>query len=247
MDEHRFDALARALALPVSRRGLVALVAGAIAASRAGVAAEDGCLPDCRLRDCGSDGCGGSCGVCGGGAVCIDSIGLCVPDSGDCGVPGMPCGTGSPCCDPLNCVRGTCAGPGCSPAGEPCDDNQRCCSDLECIAGSCLAAPPICAPTGASCRKSACCSPEDQCVTASGGGAICQPGTGPCRSAGERTRHTGERCCRGLFRQQGRCVVPCGSRCDRRRWDRRGPCERGTRCRGGRRSRGGDPVCVPAR
>ena len=29
-----------------------------------------GCKPDCTFRDCGPDGCGGSCGNCNGTAIC---------------------------------------------------------------------------------------------------------------------------------------------------------------------------------
>ncbi len=35
------------------------------------------CEPQCDGRECGDDGCGGSCGTCGAGAVCVDA-GLCV-------------------------------------------------------------------------------------------------------------------------------------------------------------------------
>ena len=42
-----------------------------------------GCTPSCGGKECGSDGCGGSCGSCGGGEVC--SSGQCVSDGGNCG------------------------------------------------------------------------------------------------------------------------------------------------------------------
>ena len=32
---------------------------------------KPGCKPDCRGKGCGSDGCGGSCGKCSGGTVCL--------------------------------------------------------------------------------------------------------------------------------------------------------------------------------
>src|SRR5262245_14463810 len=41
-------------------------------------AGDDGCVPSCANRVCGSDGCGGTCGTgCTGGEVCDDS-GQCV-------------------------------------------------------------------------------------------------------------------------------------------------------------------------
>jgi hypothetical protein len=36
------------------------------------------CTPDCNNKECGSDGCGGSCGVCSPGYTCID--GICIQD-----------------------------------------------------------------------------------------------------------------------------------------------------------------------
>ena len=31
------------------------------------------CVPDCNGRQCGNDGCGGSCGTCSGSLSCVDS------------------------------------------------------------------------------------------------------------------------------------------------------------------------------
>jgi len=39
--------------------------------------AIDVCIPNCEGKDCGDDGCGGGCGVCGEGEAC-DSDGTCV-------------------------------------------------------------------------------------------------------------------------------------------------------------------------
>ena len=39
------------------------------------------CAPDCAGKDCGDDGCGGTCGTCGGGLSCVD--GLCESVCGD--------------------------------------------------------------------------------------------------------------------------------------------------------------------
>jgi len=44
------------------------------------------CLPDCNGKDCGTDGCGGTCGACDPGQVCIDN--LCPP-------PGLECDDGN--------------------------------------------------------------------------------------------------------------------------------------------------------
>ena len=37
---------------------------------------ETGCVPDCEGKDCGDDGCGGSCGTCTGGFVLIEAGGF---------------------------------------------------------------------------------------------------------------------------------------------------------------------------
>ena len=42
------------------------------------------CLPDCFGRECGDDGCGGSCGVCPDGAGCHETLGVCALVPGGC-------------------------------------------------------------------------------------------------------------------------------------------------------------------
>lgn len=73
---------------------------------------NDTCSPNCEGRQCGDDGCGGSCGACGDDgkdcttAVCLD--GLCVqePASSD----GQPCDDGNPCTENDVCEGGSCFG-----------------------------------------------------------------------------------------------------------------------------------------
>ena len=58
---------------------------------------EPKCVPDCTDKSCGGDGCGGSCGACGGGKVCAE---------GACAVPGdvcAACSLSQPCADGLSC------------------------------------------------------------------------------------------------------------------------------------------------
>ena len=40
---------------------------------------QGSCSPHCENRQCGSDGCGGSCGECGEGEECIEEFGACRP------------------------------------------------------------------------------------------------------------------------------------------------------------------------
>ena len=57
------------------------------------------CVPDCTGRECGDDGCGGSCGSCGEGFTCL-------PD-GRCSCSGTPCGAA--CCGTTQvCLSGGC-------------------------------------------------------------------------------------------------------------------------------------------
>ncbi|HNX11089.1 MAG TPA: prepilin-type N-terminal cleavage/methylation domain-containing protein, partial [bacterium] len=62
------------------------LAAGELCATPSGMAAcggGGGCILDCSGKNCGDDGCGGSCGTCTGNDVCI---------SGTCATPPFACG-----------------------------------------------------------------------------------------------------------------------------------------------------------
>lgn len=75
------------------------------------------CVPDCSSKECGGDGCGGSCGLCPAGTACADGdcITTCVPD---------------------------CSGKQCGDDG--CSGECGICSAVEiCVEGSCLI-PPSC-------------------------------------------------------------------------------------------------------
>jgi hypothetical protein len=71
------------------------------------------CTPDCFGKECGANGCGGSCGVCGGKQACVGGICECAPDctGKDCGDDGC----GGSCGDCENnqwCIAGKCPPPG---------------------------------------------------------------------------------------------------------------------------------------
>ncbi len=162
-----------------------------------GLDADGGCAPDCALRECGDDGCGGSCGGCDAdaGEVCVEASGQCVACTPDC--TGLECGLdpvcGSACgacepgwaCSPDGLCEQQCV-PDCGPAacgpdpicgtldcgacppGEDCDDQGQC--------------VPACAPD---CQGTAC-GPDPVCGTLDCG--TCQAGTvctgGQCTPAG---------------------------------------------------------------
>ena len=131
------------------------------------------CVPDCMLEDgvtekeCGPDGCGNLCGVCGFGFECQENLCVvfcladckdreCGPDPecnescGEC-EPGFKCNPAGKCipdCDPLiNCAGKDCGPDDCGgscgicPGNEICNDDQICephpCGDLEPVVGKC--------------------------------------------------------------------------------------------------------------
>jgi len=102
------------------------------------------CFPDCAGKECGDDGCGGSCGECVEGSVCFDGF-CCVPNctgkicgsdgcGGSCGecAEGLICSPdGTACTEPVGC-KDMCGGQ--SPDGcycdEQCFDYGDCCPDV---------------------------------------------------------------------------------------------------------------------
>ncbi len=112
-----------------------------------------GCLPQCGDLQCGSDGCGGLCGLCPAGEVCID--GYCEPCTPDC--TDLECGhdgCGGSCglcpvgdiCDDGQCLTvciPNCTGRNCGPdgCGGSCGD---CLGGMECLNGKCTVCVPKC-------------------------------------------------------------------------------------------------------
>ena len=109
---------------------------------------EDCCIPDCQDKECGTDGCGGSCGLCppewscNAEQVCINCIPNCIGlTCGNDGCGGV-CGTCPDewfCVDPgicmeclPNCEGKTCGGDGC---GGSCGDCGfgKVCNGTECV------------------------------------------------------------------------------------------------------------------
>jgi len=86
----------------------------------------DGCVPDCWAKDCGPDGCGGSCGECTQeGFACVEGFCQCPQecDGKNCGPDGCGglcgiCDVGTQCLDGVcvDCVP-DCSGRSCGPDG----------------------------------------------------------------------------------------------------------------------------------
>ena len=149
-----------------------------------------GCIADCTGRVCGDNGCGGSCGACGGGEICgLD--GQCAPPPAECGDDVCAAGDGETCANcPADC--GACCGDAaCDPAvGENC---ATCLVDCGCPAGEqCNVETRACV---------------EQCVPACGGRECGDDGCG-----GECGRCGAGLQCNGA----GRCGEICEPQCDGR-------------------------------
>jgi len=98
------------------------------------------CLPLCDGKECGPDGCDGSCGSCPAGSTC-DGDGLCQETCGN-GVvdPGEDCEDDVECDDGQVCLQCKCTDlVPCTPqnAAEVCEDGHQCTTD-SCVDGACV-------------------------------------------------------------------------------------------------------------
>ena len=142
------------------------------------------CTPDCVSKDCGDDGCGGSCGTCTEGyscqgGTCVKNQ-VCVPDCAgkDCGDDGCggSCGT---CTEGYSCQGGTCVKnqvcvPDCT--GKDCGDDG-----CEGVCGVCVP-PKKCNETG-TCFDPGSCTPD--CAGRECGDDKCGATCGSCTAGQE--------------------------------------------------------------
>ena len=162
------------------------------------VGAEYTCAPACEEKQCGSDGCGGSCGECDDGDVCNGeetcAQGLCVPGES------AQCNDGNPCtldeCDALA---------GCQHAEHlgPCDDGNPCTEGGTCVTGICTGGNKIVCNDGNPCTADAC---------SSVGGCVHVPNTLPCDDADPCTG--GDQCAEGICESGKNVCFPCQSDLD---------------------------------
>ncbi|MFT5430590.1 MAG: hypothetical protein ACI9OJ_001265 [Myxococcota bacterium] len=159
------------------------------------------CVPDCVAKACGSDGCGGQCGVCPQGESCT---------------PNQVCEAN---CTAV-CTGKLCGTNGCGGSCGTCPTGQVCAVDGSCIGGNCI---PECAgkscgadgcggkcgvcPTGESCSTSATCEPGGCTADCSGkqcGADGCGGSCGGCPD--------GESCGAGFQCQGGGCTADCSQK-----------------------------------
>jgi len=79
----------------------------------AGACVPSGCVPQCAGKDCGDDGCGGSCGSCGSDESC---------------------GSDGKCTDKCSCVGKSCGDDGCGRVCGYCGPGTQCTATFTCEA-----------------------------------------------------------------------------------------------------------------
>jgi hypothetical protein len=119
-------------------------------------------ITNCAGKNCGSDGCGGSCGTCGGTTPTCNASQVCVCSGSSCSSLGSQysCNGSSCVCTP-NCAGKNCGSDGC---GGSC--------------GSCGGTTPVCNPSGV------CVCTTSACQAGIGPRATCNAGTGQCQCSG---------------------------------------------------------------
>ncbi len=156
----------------------------------------DQCTPDCFLKDCGDDGCGGSCGTCPAGQTCNASgqcVATCNPDCA-----GKQCGSDG--------CGGTC---GSCPAGQTCNASGQCVATCnpDCAGKQC--GDDGCGGTCGSCPAGQTCNASGQCV------ATCNPDCAGKQCGDDGCGGTCGSCAHGLICQSGTCmeIEPCTPDC----------------------------------
>lgn len=119
----------------------------------------DNCTPDCAGKQCGDDGCQGSCGTCGSGYSC--SAGSCIPTctpscaGKECGSDGCT-GTCGSCGSGATCTNGTCVSNVCDPVLDTGCTGADGCWVLSSELTTC--APPGTGTQGSSCASTSNCA-----------------------------------------------------------------------------------------
>jgi hypothetical protein len=204
MAPRHFDAITQSLWTASSRRTAVGLLLGGILGAGGFSVSQakkhkkhkkhnkkkhPDCTPACTGRDCGADGCGGSCGSCDEGESCQDGACTtnCVPDCagkacGDNGC-GESCGN---CAGGRTCVNGTC----CTPASVP----ETCAGD--------------CGHTTNNCGQAVNCG---SCPTETCADQPCKDGGDSAASCVDTPSPYHCNCSTGYFFNGVTCAPPCGA------------------------------------
>ena len=195
------------------------------------------CVPNCKNRVCGDDGCGGSCGTCAddGNACTLETCsaeGLCQHPVAP---PDTACNDNNPCTANDSCLYGRCrgtemtcnAGLKCVPASGICEtctpdcSNKTCgdngcggscgsCSNGDhCMNNTCVADAGLC-PSGQNCITF---SPDGEaglyaCAVNEGGTISLPPDTQACDNNNRCSQNLG---CWALQDESTACLLKCGA------------------------------------
>jgi hypothetical protein len=127
------------------------------------------CVSDCEGRDCGPDGCGGTCGQCEGINVVCDA-GLCQCAGPACGE--ACCASYQVCTDALECCDPACEGKECGEDG--CGGLCGLCEGgdwVSCVLGTCVCQGTVCAQ--ACCPNTQICDGDGNCCSEQCDGKEC--------------------------------------------------------------------------
>ena len=146
---------------------------------------EDVCTPDCDGKECGDNGCGGTCGECGENQECDEGQCECTfkPCKDLCCLEDEVCFEAS-CCPP-DCDESECGDDGCGGTCGECGENEQCVEGVcNCTFKPC---EDVCCLEDEVCFEAACCMPacdgkecgDDGCGGLCGEEAQCEDGN-PC-------------------------------------------------------------------
>ena len=152
------------------------------------------CAPKCADKECGDDGCSGTCGECNDGIPCIDHV-CCVDYCGEACCSGV-CVNQEYCCHP-ECEGKDCGDDGCGGNCDECDPGN------ECIDFGCCQSPLVC--------DGVCCLDGQVCVGEPGSRICCTPFCQPGFAGGAECGLDG---CGGSCGECGEEGLPCiGGEC----------------------------------
>ena len=193
------------------------------------------CQPSCSGKQCGDDGCGGSCGGCADGAACNGGQCVAALCGGHCGSD-QPASCGQKCecyCDDLCFQYGDCCDDVCATCAEilPGQCCKTDCAGKQCGDDGCGGSCGSCGP-GSICEGGTCTVCEPQCA-----GKQCGPDGcgGNCGTCGPKDECQGGVCVVCQPECAGKQCGPdgCGGTC--------GSCPDGTSCAGDQQCK----ACVP--
>ncbi len=159
------------------------------------------CIPNCDGKDCGDNGCGGSCGTCNPTQVCAANN-TCVPKTGNPSSCANACNAASP--------NGSCY---CVPQ---CLDSGNCCADACLLCGICEPCTPTCG--GKECGDDGCGGQCGACQT----GEYCENGncnpievpSATCKNACGEASSDGSCYCDMSCLQYNDCCIDACEECD---------------------------------